>query len=91
MTMERITSQARFIALSGELGVRSDWHEPDEQGVTAEVRGVSFDNAGTWPHDVESGLSRHMVEMHVVLQKDGEDVAAVNLATLCSWASGMGH
>ena len=45
--MERITSRARFVALAGELGVRMDWHEPDEQEVTAKVRGVSFDNAGT--------------------------------------------
>ena len=85
--MERIISRARFIALAGELGVRMDWHEPSEQKVTAKIRGVSFDNAGTWPHD--GSTPREIVEMYVILQQDGEDVAAVNLATLCAWASGL--
>jgi hypothetical protein len=87
--MERITSRARFVALAGELGVRMDWHEPDEQEVTAKVRGVSFDNAGTWPHDRNGETPREIVEMYVIIQQDGKDVAAVNLATLCAWASGL--
>jgi hypothetical protein len=87
--MERITSRARFIALAGELGVRMDWHEPDEQEVTAEVRGVSFDNAGTWPQKDDGGIPENIVEMHVIIRQDGKDVAAVNLTTLCAWASGL--
>jgi hypothetical protein len=85
--MERIISRSSFVALAGELGVRMDWHEPDEQEVTAEVRGVSFDNAGTWP--ARDDMPENIVEMHVILQQDGKDVAAVNLATLCAWASGL--
>ena len=27
--------------------------------------------------------------MYVIIQQDGKDVAAVNLATLCAWASGL--
>lgn len=88
MTMERITSRARFIALAGELGVRMDWHEPDQQEVTAKVLGSSFDNAGTWPHR-QDGLDESAVEMYVMIYKDEEAVAAINLATLCAWASGL--
>jgi hypothetical protein len=88
--MEKIISRARFIALAGELGVRRDWHEPDEQDVTVEVQGVSFDNAGTWPaFNGGFAVPEHIVEMHVIIQQDGQDVAAVNLATLCAWASGL--
>ncbi len=88
--MERITSRARFIALAGELGVRMDWHEPDEQGVTAHVWGTSFDNCGTWPHD-EIGFDPAAVEMYVMIYQNDKPVAAVNLATLCAWASGLEH
>ena len=81
--LRRITTKAEIIALARELQMRSDWHEPDEVGVSAETRGTSFDNAGFWP---EYG-NMSIVEQHVILKKDGEPVAAVNLATLFSWAS----
>lgn len=61
--------------LKHKLLVRDDWHEPDEQGVTANLRGRSFDNAG---------LSD---EKTVVLRQDGE-VYKINLAMLLAWASG---
>ena len=86
--MKRITSRARFIALAGELGVRMDWHEPDEQEVTAKVWGSSFDNCGTWPHS-ETGVDSSVIEMYVMIYKEREPVAVVNLATLCAWASGL--
>ena len=54
--------------------LRADWHEPDEQGITALVRGRTFDNAGT-PN-----------ELVVEFQQLGCPLAQVNLATLCSWA-----
>lgn len=85
--MRIITTRSEFKALATELGVRPDWHEPDEQGVTAQVRGRSFDNAGFWP--VRDGYLASIVEKHVIISKDGEAVAAVNLATLCAWASGL--
>lgn len=77
-------SQLRGLALM--LGVRHDWHEPDEQGVTAEVHGESFDNAGFWPEPTAPGGHQ---EMHVVIKVDGEEVATINLATLLAWASGL--
>jgi hypothetical protein len=75
------------------LGVRLDWHEPDEQEVTAEVRGKSFDNAGFYGVKTEAEwLSRHGtdtgVEMYVRLFKEGQPVADVPLATLFAWATG---
>jgi len=59
-----IKSRAELLDLAHRLGVRTDWHEPDEQELTATLNGllfgegqtvtvtangVSFDNAGFWP------------------------------------------
>jgi hypothetical protein len=85
--MLRITEKSELLALANELGMRPDWHEPDEQDVTVEVHGVSFDNAGFWPD--RDGLEPSILEHHVILKKDGETVAAVNLATLFAWATGL--
>jgi len=91
--VQRIKNRSEFIDLARRLGVRPDWHEPDEQEVTARVEGQSFDNAGTWPVDPlapeDSARSKDSpaLEMHVVIQQGGEDVAVVNLATLCAWAA----
>lgn len=82
--MRRIRTQAELIDLARELGVRPDWHEPDEQGLTACTAGTSFDNAGFWP----TSEADYTVEQHVILYKNGEAVAAVNLATLFAWATG---
>lgn len=97
--MRVIHTRQQLIDLARELGVRADWHEPDEQGLTARVDGLKFDNAGFWPtaEALRSGiLSMRSVEQHVVISRqeigddggviDTEDVAAVNLATLLAWA-----
>lgn len=85
--MRRINTKAELAALGSELGVRPDWHEPDEVGVTATTHGKSFDTAGFWPKDKASFTP---VERYVVLKKDGKAVAAVNLALLFAWATGYG-
>lgn len=72
--MITIDSKKELVALKNWLGVRDDWHEPDEQDVSCHVEGCEFDNAG------------FDTEMHVVLHQDGETYR-VNLATLLSWAS----
>lgn len=72
--------------IARKLGVRGDWHEPDEQGITIRVQGSSFDNAGFWPTGFGESYGPHR-EYHVVIEQDGEDVAAVNLATLFAIAS----
>lgn len=46
--LKRINTRAELQVLARELGVRPDWHEPDEQGLTAIVFGENFDNAGHW-------------------------------------------
>jgi len=46
--LKRINTWHELIALAKVLGVRDDWHEPDEQDVTARVFGKNFDNAGFW-------------------------------------------
>lgn len=83
--MRIIIERNELRELAKELKVRDDWHEPDEQGLTAEVYGTTFDNAGFWP-----GIYEHykdLTEKHVVISQDGEEIAAVNLATLLAWAS----
>lgn len=84
--MKRINTRADLVRLAEELELGADWREPDESGVTAKVHGVSFDNAGFWPADELRGKAP--LEQHVILKKDGEPVAAVNLATLFAWATG---
>lgn len=65
------------------LGMRRDWHEPDEQDVDVEVHGEMFDNAGFWP--IDGSLEAH--EIHVIIRQANMPVAAINLATLLAWAS----
>lgn len=81
----RITTKAQLQALALELGVRENWHEPDEQEVHAEVFGQRFDNAGFWGwHHVASDSMAP--EAYVVLLHYGQPVAEINLATLFSLA-----
>lgn len=102
--MEIITERDQFVEFARKHGLRMNWHEPDEQDITARVAGVAFDNAGFWP--AQHGNSTESVELHVIFAKQpwsdeecpcgdvhrlaGEDLAAVNLATLCAWATGYG-
>lgn len=87
--MKRINTRTELTELAKELGVRPDWHEPDEQKVTAKVtakvHGTMFDNAGFWP---AGQLTSTNLEQHVIIKQDGKPVAAVNLATLFAWATG---
>jgi hypothetical protein len=93
--MRRITDRAELADLARELRVRADWHEPDEQNLTATVHGQSFDNAmspGEWYGTDIAGTPQ--AEMHVILRLYGVEsdgpalpVAVVNLATLFSWAA----
>lgn len=67
------------------VGARYDWHEPDEQELTAQHFGTSFDNAGFWgdPELIYSNIH----EQHVVLSVSGCPMVSVNLATLFAWAT----
>lgn len=51
--VKRINTVAQLRELQQELKVRPDWHEPDEQDVTARVFGFSFDNAGFWGTNIK--------------------------------------
>jgi len=86
--IKRITTRDQLLELQKELGACPDWHENDEVDVTALFAGTRFDNAGFWP--AERGSDPERLEMHVILKKEGEPVAAVNLATLLAWATGYG-
>ena len=87
--MKLIHKRAELVELAKQLGTRPDWHEPDEQDLTAEVHGASFDNAGFWPEDEHRAYTApEVIEQHVILYQEGQPVAAVNLATLFAWATG---
>lgn len=90
---KRINEPRQLRALARQLGVRDNWHEPDEQDVTAIVRGTEFDNAGFWGHDAKGARDAHFdgrQEIWVELFKDGQPVAEINLATLLAMACGYG-
>lgn len=93
----RVTTKGQLRELASELRVRGDWHEPDEQGVTAVVHGECLDNAGFWGTEqirgrrtrrgpVYSGAGE---ELWAELFQDGEPVAEVNLADLLAWAAAV--
>lgn len=87
--MKLIHKRAELVELAKQLGTRPDWHEPDEQDLTAEVHGASFDNAGFWPAGQRIAYTApEITEQHVILFQDDVPVAAVNLATLFAWATG---
>jgi len=89
--MKRIRAQHELVELAAELGVRSDWHEPNDRGVTARVEGSNFNNAGFWPAENRPFSAPEIIELHVIISRNGEDVAATNLATLLAWASAPGE
>lgn len=81
----RISARDDLTFLSRELGLRSCWHEPDEQDVSARVFGHHLDNAGFWGR-AEFAYIEHQ-ELHTVIYYRGVPIAAVNLATLLGWAA----
>jgi hypothetical protein len=88
----RVSTRAQLQGVADALGVRADWHEPDEQEVTAVVHGDNFDNAGFWGHDSRGTpvtFGEGQQEMWIELRRDGHPVAEVNLATLLAWATGQ--
>lgn len=85
----RINSRAELARLAKRLGTRPDWHEPDEQGLTARVLGEDFDNAGFWGHykGELNAYGEGRQELWVEISRDGNPVAEINLATLLAWAA----
>jgi hypothetical protein len=80
--VRRPRTPAELEEVARMIGVRSDWHEPDEQGVSAEVIQVtdgSFDNAGC-----------ATLERMVIIYQDLVPVAEVALATVFAWACQAG-
>lgn len=85
-----VQTKRQLQIVARELGVRPDWHEPDEQQVTAVVKGESFDNAGFWGsyQDIRRDITHGPAEeMFVQLRQNGETVAEINLATLFAIAT----
>lgn len=81
----KVNKRGDLLLFARLVGVRPDWHEPDEQEVTARFFGNSFDNAGPWA--VEHLAYTIIEEHHVVLYYKDFPTIAVNLATLFAWAT----
>ena|SRR5579864_648121 len=73
----------RLAAAADAMGVRLDWHEPDESNVTAELVGDHLDNAFGDSH--EPGKPHQ--EFVFILRKEGQETFRINLATLLAAAS----
>jgi hypothetical protein len=93
--VRRITRRAELVELARELGVRPNWHEPDEQELCVTVEGTIFDNAGFWPGadcSADASVEQHVTLWHGDFDATGrqrvEALACVNLATLFAWATG---
>lgn len=89
MGIIRINNVEDLKRVAKELGVRDDWHEPDERHIHAIVFGSVFDNAGRWGvRLIDHGKDTGGAEMFVVLYRGGMRFAEVNLATLFAMATG---
>jgi hypothetical protein len=96
MNVIRVLTRGQLAGVADDLGVRSDWHEPEEQAVTARVHGTELDTAGFWGYEFairseDEPRYAPSQELWVELLKDGEPVAEVNLASLLSWAADVRH
>ena len=91
--MKRINTREELKALAAELGVRPDWHEPDQSGVSALVSGHMLDNAGFWGEGGTGTVPSWAQELWVTITVKTEGVepygvAEVNLAMLLAWSCG---
>ena len=63
-----------------KFGLRKDWHEPDEQGISAKVIGKQLDN--TFGEMIDFPNREYVV----VLYHNKKEVGRINLATLLAVA-----
>ena len=77
--MTMVDTQKLVADFANQSGVRKDWHEPDEQGVTAVVEGYHLDNA--------MGNTGNCRELVVKLSINGKECCVVNLANLLAIAA----
>jgi len=80
-----VVDKSDLTDLANKLNLRDDWHEPSERGVTAEIMGSVFNNAGFWGHKV--AITPDNLEMYVRILHKGKSVAEVNLTDLMGWAA----
>lgn len=74
----RINTKDELKRLAQDLGVRNDWHEPDEQGLTVFGFGSHFDNAGHWGLEF---LSRRELDARIRLYDAGGNTGKWTLST----------
>ena len=93
----RIDTQAQLAQFTKDYGLRPDWHEPDEMGISVRVFGTHLDNAmGPRAEPMIASDGHDFSEHNVVITftdpgkelPETRDVAVVNLATLLAIAAG---
>jgi hypothetical protein len=88
-----VDSQKSLVALRDSLGVRPDWHEPDEAEVSVAVVSPKSEGGGNY-NLVQTKIRRFdnafsdKTEAHIVIYKEGKVAGRVNLAYLFSLACG---
>jgi len=88
-----IDSAEGLASLADTLGLRSDWHEPDESDVTATLVNPTYKGGNLF--NLRETKIRHLdnaytdrTEAYLAIYKDGEVKARINIATLLALASG---
>lgn len=91
---EQATRSAKGVMHAHELTewadthkLSTDWHEPDNNLVSARVVGDHLDNAKGHAITMNEGFQEYVV----ILAVDGKDSARVNLADLLAWATAHGR
>lgn len=89
--IKRINTRDELKALAAELGVRPDWHEPDERGVNALVSGHMLDNAGFWGTGGTGTLPSAYQELWVTitLEEEGGQPRPVRARSRAAWPCGQ--
>lgn len=95
--MQRITDRSEFTQFTDDNLSSTDWCHAAESFLDARVEGRALTSDGHWPRGVQRELNQPL-EQHVIFSRVirddftgavmvSTDIAAVNLATLCAWAT----
>jgi len=88
-----VDSQSALIALRDSIGVRPDWHEPDESEVSVSIVSPKYVGNSTYKltETKAKGFDNaygDKTEAHIVIYKDGKVAGKLNLCYLLSLACG---
>jgi hypothetical protein len=82
MAVVRVRSFADLLAISRAGGVPIGAHDADDDGVEFVFVDGRAGAHGFWPEHATGTPYGSILESHIIIRKDGEDIAAVNTAWL---------